>query len=329
MAEPSKNWREQIGADEAERYARHARDLAAVQQRDSTMHGPGRMVHRQQQLGLPAEFEVLADLPEAARHGFFARPGQYEAQIRLSNAGAKPAPDRKPDVRGFAIKVLGVNGLGALGTETTSQNFVLINRETFAFPKSEEFVQFVLAFSGGGLSLLRHLLKRYGVLGALQVIKKLGASVNKPFLGFASEPFFSAAPIACGPYAARVRLLPAQPQTPADKRKSWAADMLERLDRSPLQFDLQLQFFVNETLTPIEDASVNWSEDIAPYVTVGRLTIPQRKEWADRQDALQKEIESGVFDPWRALAEHRPLGDVMRARKVIYFGSQKGRSAQG
>ena len=28
-----------------------------------------------------------------------------------------------------------------------------------------------------------------------------------------------------------------------------------------------------------------------------------------------------------ALAEHRPLGDVQRARKVVYFESQKGRGA--
>ena len=32
---------------------------------------------------------------------------------------------------------------------------------------------------------------------------------GKPFGGFAVEPVFSCVPIACGPYAVRVRLLPA------------------------------------------------------------------------------------------------------------------------
>ena len=43
--------------------------------------------------------------------------------------------------------------------------------------------------------------------------------------------------------------------------------------------------------------------------------------------ALLREVETAVFDPWQALAAHRPLGDVQRARKVVYFESQKGRNA--
>ena len=45
----------------------------------------------------------------------------------------------------------------------------------------------------------------------------------------------------------------------------------------------------------------------SPYSTVARLTLPC-------QDC------AGV-------AAHRPLGDVQRARKVVYFESQKGRGA--
>jgi hypothetical protein len=39
------------------------------------------------------------------------------------------------------------------------------------------------------------------------------------------------------------------------------------------------------------------------------------------------QIEASVFDPWQALAAHRPLGEVMRSRRVAYFESQKARSA--
>ena len=51
-----------------------------------------------------------------------------------------------------------------------------------------------------------------------------------------------------------------------------------------------------------------------------------RKEWLQRM-VTAAEVEAAVFDPWQALAAHRPLGDVMRARKVVYFESQKGRGA--
>jgi len=33
------------------------------------------------------------------------------------------------------------------------------------------------------------------------------------------------------------------------------------------------------------------------------------------------------FDPWDALADHRPVGEIMRARKAAYFASQKERGA--
>jgi hypothetical protein len=40
---------------------------------------------------------------------------------------------------------------------------------------------------------------------------------------------------------------------------------------------------------------------------------------------LAAAIEAAAFDPWSALMDHRPLGEVMRARKVVYFQSQQGR----
>ena len=58
---------------------------------------------------------------------------------------------------------------------------------------------------------------------------------------------------------------------------------------------------------------------------MARLTLPRQDPAADA--ALAAEVEAAVFDPWQALAAHRPLGDVMRARKVVYFESQKGRGA--
>jgi hypothetical protein len=151
--------------------------------------------------------------------------------------------------------------------------------------------------------------------------------MGKKFTGFATEPMYSAAPIACGPYAVRVRLLPASDKPLPDASNDWAADIGRQLAAGPLVHELQLQFFVDEQRTPIEDASVNWTEDVAPYLTVARLTIPQQALDDPAAGALFKEVEQAVFDPWDALAEHRPLGDVMRARKVVYFASEKTRGA--
>ena len=233
--------------------------------------------------------------------------------------------DRKPDIRGFAFSVLGVQGDSALGNgPAKSQDFLLINQEKFAFPQSGEFVDFVVAASHGGGALIKFLVQRHGLLGAARQIAKTVKTFGRPFGGFAAHAVHSAAPIACGSYAVRVRLVPhASNGAPVTQvQDDWNAEFSARLRQQDLVWDLQLQPFVDEASTPIEDASVDWP---TPYTTVARLTLPRQDPAAD--PTLAAQVETAVFDPWQALAAHRPLGDVMRARKVVYFESQKGRGA--
>lgn len=329
MKAPSTAWREDIAPDEETRFAGYARQFALIQKILSRKHGKGRALHRKQLLGLKAEFEVLADLPDYARHGLFARPARYPAAIRLSNGSLQIQDDSKGDIRGFAVRVEGLKGPGALGAgDVSSQSFLLINQEAFSSPKSAEFVALVGAVAQGGSALIKHLFGTYGFFGGLARMRKAAATFGKSFSGFATEPFYTAVPIAVGPYAGRVRLLPARDQKPsADAKKDWGADMKRRVAAGDLVFDFQMQFFVDEALTPIEDASVNWKESDAPYVTVGRLTVPRQEFDSPAAQEFQASVEASVFDPWCALIEHRPLGDVMRARKHVYFASQQTRGA--
>ena len=326
MAAPSTQWQERIAPDEAGRHAGYARDFEQIQALKSTKYGKGRALHRKQQLGLQGTFEVLSDLPGHARHGLFARPASYEAWVRLSNGGTDRQADRKPDVRGFAIKVRGVGGAGALGAGPAgSQDFLLINHPAFAFAGADEFVGLVKNLVKGPGALLGYLVSRYGFLGALGMMKRFARTFSRPFTGFATEPFYSAAPIACGPYAVRVRLQAASDEVKPGAAADWAGDFRTRLERGPLRFNLQLQFCVDEARTPIEDASVDWPEEVAPYLTVGVLTLPVQNSQDAAGQALAAAVESAAFDPWSALLAHRPLGEVMRARKVVYFQSQSGR----
>ncbi|KAF0166103.1 MAG: hypothetical protein FD157_722 [Rhodocyclaceae bacterium] len=326
MATPSTEWKESIAADEAERHAGYASDFKEIQAAKSAKFGKGRALHRKQQLGLQGSLEVLSGLPGHVRHGLFAEPGTYETWIRLSNGGTDREADRKPDVRGFAIKVRGVSGPGALGSgPAASQDFLLINHPAFAFAGADEFVGLVKSLTRGPGALLGYLVSRYGFLGALKMMKRFAQTFNRPFTGFATERFYSAAPIACGPYASRVRLLPASDEVRPGAAADWAGDFRSHLARGPLRFELQLQFFVDEARTPIEDASVDWPEDVAPYVTVAVLTLPAQDPQTAAGEELAAVIEAAAFDPWSALMDHRPLGEVMRARKVVYFQSQQGR----
>jgi hypothetical protein len=313
---PSAGWREVVGADEAERHQRQAELFVEMQGRKSEKFGVGRALHRKQVAALRATLTVPGELPAYARQGLFRVPDKYDVWVRLSNGGFNRAADDVPDIRGFSLKVLGMSGPAALGGEAVSQDFVLINHERFGSATSEEFSTIVTTTGQTKGRLLGALIKKPALIPQL---KAVATALKAPFSGFATQNFFSAAPIAFGPYAVRVRLqaLAAYPNPGAD---DWAADVYDRLIADPLDYDLQVQFFADEQRTPIEDASVGWD---APYETVGRLTIGRQKP----DQAFAEEVEAAVFDPWNAMAEHRPLGEVMRARKVAYFASQQHRNA--
>ena len=77
---------------------------------------------------LEATFSVLGDLPPHLRVGLFAQPRSYRAWVRTSNASTKVKSDAEKDVRGFAIKVRGVDGAKLPDSdEPESQDFVLLS----------------------------------------------------------------------------------------------------------------------------------------------------------------------------------------------------------
>jgi hypothetical protein len=310
---PSKDWREQIGEDEDARFARYGEQLVERQRKQP---GKGRALHRKAILGLRATVEVLGGLPEHAAQGLFARPGKHEAWIRMSNGAPAVQKDQRPDVRGLALRVM-TEGEGALGGKTSAQCFLMINTPTFAFATVEQFMAVAMAVERGPVAILRQLIRFHGVFGGLKRARELDKELKKPFAGFARETFHAAAPIAWGPYAAKVRIVPDAAEQPAADRTDWAKDVRARLGAGPLRWALQAQFYEDEASTPIEDPTVEWR---GPCVTVARVEAPTQDP-----AAISEEIERGVFDPWQALIEHRPLGEVMRARKVAYFASQRAR----
>lgn len=326
MSTPSTDWRETPSPDEPERHARQTELITAIQARVSAKAGAGRAFHRKGLLALEADFVVRDQLPPHARHGLFRAPASYPCRIRLSNGATKAQSDRASDIRGFALNVAVPEAPGALGGPTTHQDFLLINRPAFGFPTSVEFVAVVDALSRGPLALVWHFISTYGLFAGLGRLRALQASASAPFDGFASTPFYSAAPLACGPYAVRVRILPAaaDPSTHLDDQ---AADVRARLAVGSLRFPFQVQFFVDERVTPIEDATAAWSEADAPWETVADVVVDGLQPAGADAEALAAAVEAATFDPWRALVEHRPLGEVMRSRKVAYFASAKARGA--
>jgi hypothetical protein len=321
---PSTRWQEVFQPGEGERHVAAARDIVALQRRKSEKYGRGRALHRKGTVAALARLTIADGLPAHAAQGLFAQAGEHPVWVRFSNGGVDVQSDRRPDIRGFAFRVFDVQGESALGGPTDHQDFSLINQTRFAFPTSELFVGLVLAAGRSPGALLAWFLKTFGPLGAFRRLKEMAATFKRPFSGYATESFHSVLPIACGPYACKVRLVPLAPAAPrADAAADWAADFAAHAAAGPVRYALQLQFFEDEARTPIEDASVAWPEPVAPWLTVGELAVNA----PSRDPLFVQQVERGVFDPWQALAAHRPLGEVMRARKVVYFESEKARGA--
>ncbi|MFN7664740.1 MAG: catalase [Inhella sp.] len=321
---PSTRWQEDFRPGEGERHVAAARDIVAMQRRKSEQFGRGRALHRKGTVAALGRLTVAGGLPAHAAHGLFAQPGEHPVWVRFSNGGVDVQSDRRPDIRGFAFRVFDVRGEAALGGVIDHQDFSLINQTRFAFPTSELFVPLVLAAGRSPGALLAWFFRTFGPLGALKQLKEMGRTFKRRFTGYATESFSSVLPIACGPYACKVRLMPIAPAAPRpDAANDWGADFAAHAASGPVRYTLQLQFFEDEARTPIEDASVEWPESVAPWLIVGELAVNA----PSRDKVFTQQVERGVFDPWQALAAHRPLGEVMRARKVVYFESEKARGA--
>ena len=330
---PSTGWKETIPAGEEARLEGYAEELRAIQRRRANGSPPDRALHAKGNCGVEAELTVLGELPEPARAGLFAKPATYRAYVRTSNGAGRRQSDATGDVRGLAVKVVGVEGKKVIpGMEQEkTQDFLLIRTRAIPFRDAEEFVAVVTAAQRSPLLLLPRVLGRLGFGRTFELLPKLAKGMKGSTLPLAATPYFSAAPVCCGKYAVHYALVP-QGEPASDGAPGTSPDFLRdglaaRLARGPLVYELRLQFFVDDAKTPIEDASVEWKEGDAPFVTVARLTLPEQDLNGARAKKIADYVETLSFDPWHALEEHRPLGNIMRARNHAYRLSTQERKA--
>ena len=90
-------------------------------------------------------------------------------------------------------------------------------------------------------------------------------------------------------------------------------------------FDFMVQPQVHGKNMPVEDPTVEWSEDESPFVPVARIEIPPQEFSTQEQDNY---CESLAFNPWHSLPAHRPLGAMNRVRKAVYVEISRYRRAK-
>jgi hypothetical protein len=326
MTEPITTWKETLLEGEDAMLTKLSRDLAAIQAA-RTAHSGGaaeRALHVKAHGGLRARLEVHPDLPAPYAQGLFAKADRYDAYVRLSNGTARSQHDKEPDLRGFALKVLGVKGDKALFPHET-QDFLLIDENQLPFRTPHEFLSF-LQCAQNQLTLPFTL---FGKLGfrAFGLITALASGIKGNRGSVLDLEYHSVAPHTWGPYAARLHLVPkhaASPHAKAHRERDYLRhELAPRVAAGGIAYGVFAQLHIDPSES-IEDVTRPWT---SPRKEVGKLTIVAD----DPASASGKELDAFVstlsFDPWHSLATHRPLGLTMRARKPAYLASTKARTA--
>jgi hypothetical protein len=317
-----------------------------------TTEGTGRAVRgaHAKSLGVvKAEVEILPDVPAPYAQGVYAVPGHHGAVIRFSSAGNHLGPDALlGPVLGFAIKVFDIGGRKLVEDEPTSTTFDLVLKNNTFFTANtakhylfiqelgNDVAQYLARGKAGFHEFLTAFLTGKGTLEPPEwawdelfaFVKLSQTPVRNPLL----TTYSTMAAVRHGDYIGKVRVSPAAgTDTKVIHRDLdltggpdvFGPALADELRAHGADFDLQVQLCTDLSAMPVNDATVEWPEKLSPFVTVGRVHLPQQDvstpETFERGDAL-------AFNQWRVTAEHRPLGEIMQVRQ-IYTASAKVRRA--
>ena len=331
-AAPSTSWHEVIPDDEAAQFTNFARRINRYQQGFARRGDgqPHRGFHVKSHAGLNAAFTVLDDIPPAAKHGVFKTPRTFQAKVRLSNGFSAERPDWFPDLLGCSVKLLGVEGTKLLPGEehAGAQDFIALNQPYL--PADTPRQLFIMSTSSA--NILTAPVKLVQSLGLVQTLRVLGWALGwtpRRLLtrSVTTEDFYSTVPITIGPHAVKFKWQSRQlPTATKLLGASWwnylRDDLRQRLSAGELRFDFMVQFYVDPVKTPI-DGAYAWKPEDAPFVKLAELAIPRCDIDSYEAKREERHLNGLSFNPWHAIAEHRPIGNIQRARGMIYQTSAK------
>ncbi|WP_299196524.1 catalase family protein [uncultured Erythrobacter sp.] len=273
------------------------------------------------------ELVVHPDLPDHLRHGIFANPRSFPAWVRLGGPGPHTPPDIDDvGVLSIGVKLMDVPGPKLMEDEQHTQDFTGISCPTFTTPNTREnaYLQY---WSKRELPLWYFLGRRPHILDLL--MQGLWSKTQGNPLGTA---YYSCVPYMLGPDAAmqyaffpqgkvdmKVEGLPGRPSDHYLRE-----NMAKTLGKHEVCFAMTVQLQTDSHRMPIEHAGILWPEKLSPRVPVATLRIPAQVFDSPAQMAFARNLS---YNPWHSIAEHRPLGNLNRARRKLYYELSRFRQA--
>ena len=271
-----------------------------------------------------ADFIIEPNLPPDLAVGLFAKPATYPAWIRFSNQNAERQADGVPDVRGMAVKLMGVPGKKLLEGEENAMthDFITISGPNLVSSDAADFLALLKAFTANPLAIgLFCLTHPKTTLTILTTFKNFSCPLKTRY--WSTTPYLFGAG-----RAAKYCFTPAV--IDAIERKPDLADnflrqsLVKHLTNNEAWFDFCVQIQTDVKTMPIENANAVWPETVSPFRKVARVRIMSQQFATPTRDQYGENLS---FNPWHALPEHRPLGGVNRARGQVYTAISKVRHA--
>jgi len=286
-------------------------------------------------------------VPTAYAQGIYAKPGHHGALIRFSSASNHLGADATlGGILGLAMKMFDIPGPKLVEEEPKSTTFdlVLKNNPVFVANTAKHYLvlqevlnkqpQYLARGKAGLHQLLTDFVTGKGAFEQsdwawdelLAFLKVTQTPVRNPLV----STFWSMGAVRHGDYVAKIRLAPAAENATRVIHREldlrgrpdvFHPTLVDELQASAFDFDLQVQLCTDIEAMPVNETTVEWPEQLSPFVTVGRVHVPRQDisgtENLERMDALS-------FNQWRVTEEHRPLGEIMQVRR-IYSASAKMR----
>ena len=300
--------------------------IAAIERSLAKVYGAGhqnRQFHAKMHGCIKGVFTVDPNLAMEYQVGAFKAGKQYDCWVRLSNGNTKVVDDRKADLRGFAIKLTGVDGPQVVNDESMpgSHDLLLVSYPTLLAATVKDFKKSIDAICNGLPGLVSFSLNPFN----WGIVARTLASMKKQDNLFA-VPYWSVSPYRYGAAdkAVKYKLVPAtqnltQPthKNPTFFRETIVAD----LAKQDITFDLMIQFQEDAVRDDMEDLTKEWQ---SPFHKIGKLVLPQQQFVPQ---ATQHFGDNLTYSPWHCGAAHQPLGSINRARQAAYDAISKVRIA--
>jgi hypothetical protein len=266
-----------------------------------------------------AEFIVHDNLPEKCRHGVFKEPHTFHAFVRFSSTGLERVqPDTTKDAHGMAIKLMGVKGKKILPQEENeeTQDFIMVSYDVFFIRNVHDFTFFatalreqrMLSFFFGWNPFKWRIHEFWRAFRSI-------APVGNPL----QIRYWSQTPIHLGERAIKYSANSRMPRVDGIPRHAGPDFLTEAMQRQlndeDVEFDFMVQFQTDPDSMPIEDPTIRWHESESPFITVATVRIPRQQFDSPARMEFGDNLS---FTPWHALPEHRPLGGIQRARRIVY-----------